>query len=59
VTDPRITRQAVLEFLSLSHTIRATAEKQRQNVTFEVKEVRELDVDAKTGKFRLVLRAAV
>ena len=34
------------------------AEKQMQNVTFEVKEVPTLDVDAKTGKFRLVLRAA-
>ena len=35
------------------------AEKQMQNVTFQVKEVPALDVDAKTGKFRLVLRAAI
>jgi phenylacetate-coenzyme A ligase PaaK-like adenylate-forming protein len=34
------------------------AEKQMQNVAFEVKAVPALDVDAKTGKFRLVLRAA-
>jgi hypothetical protein len=29
-----------------------------QNAMFEAKEVPELDVDAKTDKFRLVLRAA-
>ena len=46
-----------MEFLSTSRDP-ATAEKQMQNAMFEVKDA-ELDVDAKTGRFRLVLRVAV
>ena len=34
---------------------RILAEKNMENVSFEVREVKDLPVDAKTGKFRLIL----